>query len=1181
MNAMAEDHWQQLPLRGPLLIEASAGTGKTYTLALLYLRLLLCRDDLDPAGILVVSFTEAATAELRERLRARLIEVERLLRAIVGQRPPEATDRQLLAWLELLCTTPEQAAELLARVERARLGFDQAAIHTIHGFCARVLSDFAFATGAALERGQALDADALLRELVYDWWRGQLESQDPQRLQVLAGLGGPAGLWKTLRPAFNLPDSRVLAVPDSAPLCAEYAAAFAALASAGSRAELGAVLNAPERQFSLRVEFRRQLQAIDDWLAAGTADAAPALRNPDTLFDDPQKSRPKPERALGEVPVIARLRDLLTLELRRRDALRAELFAELIVDLRQKLVARCRRVPGHTYGDLIAEVAGALGADCAGTLAARLRARWPVALVDEFQDTDLAQFSIFRRIYDDGRQGLLALIGDAKQAIYAFRGGDVQVCREARQLPDRHTHTLRVNYRSAPRLVAAVNQLFIEAGAKQVFGEPAIDFVAAHSPRAALAADAARPFALVLAEADPEADPPRAGQARERCIAACADAVAASLNDPAGVRPVQLAVLVNRNQDVAALRRALARRGVPVAAQVQQSVFESRAADSLRILLAALAEPGREDRLRAALLGPWFAWSVDQVAALANTDPGWSALLDQFALARLRWQQHGPAAALLPWLQQASAGLLAASAAAGDGERFLTDARHLLELLQSEFARRPGIAELLDWLDRGGEDDALARSDERLLRLESDGDRVRVLTLHGAKGLEFDRVWLPLLWTPPPGSRAVKSPAYAVCHQDGERVIDTGGADFAAHLQAEQADREAEATRLLYVGLTRARAQCTLYYPQRLATQAPSALTRLLLAIAAQRGQGDDLTATLYGLAAPADSPFALSTEWPQTISRRPHTADPGGSSQATAALPDPRPFETLWSFTRLHQGGHAQALVGEAIGRDDEGIAVGVEAEPGNGLPDTELGLLADLAGPGFGSALHALFEQALTAESKAATIDNIDIRRSLRRFGFDPLAPAALDAIGRLLGRCLATELAPGLCLGALPAVARAAEWTFELPLTAVVKAQLEALLAAHGHVQPLAGGAQLAGALSGSADLLFEWQGRFYIVDYKSNWLGAKAGDYAADGLALAMQEAGYTLQYLLYTVALQRYLRRRIGAAYDYAQHFGGVYYLFVRAFGLAPGLGLHYARPEADLIAAIDQLFDGHGRGVQA
>ncbi|MGE3105918.1 MAG: UvrD-helicase domain-containing protein, partial [Lysobacterales bacterium] len=540
MNAIADNNWQQLPLSGPLLIEASAGTGKTYTLALLYLRLLLGREDLDPAGILVVSFTEAATAELRERLRARLIETERLLRALAGSGRPDSADAALLVWLRQLCTTPAQAAVLLARVERARLGFDQAAIHTIHGFCARVLSDFAFATGGALDRGQALDADALLRELVYDLWRDLLASEDALRWQLLAGFGGPLALWKALRPAFNLPDARVLAVADSAPLCAEYAAAFAALTSAGSRAELGAVLKAPERQFCLRAEFRRQLQSIDDWLAAGNADVALALRQPETLFDDPQKSRPKPERALGDVPVIARLRDLLRLELKRREVLRAELFARLIVDLRQKLVARCRRVPGHTYADLIAEVAGALAADRAGTLAARLRARWPVALVDEFQDTDLAQFGIFRRIYDDGRHGLLALIGDAKQAIYAFRGGDVQVCREARQLPDRHTHTLRVNYRSAPRLVAAINQLFIEAGAGQAFGDPAIGFVAAHSPRAVLATDPERPFVFVRAEADPDADPPRIEQARARCIAACADAIAASLAGPDAGRPGQL-----------------------------------------------------------------------------------------------------------------------------------------------------------------------------------------------------------------------------------------------------------------------------------------------------------------------------------------------------------------------------------------------------------------------------------------------------------------------------------------------------------------------------------------------------------------------------------------------------------------------------------------------------------------
>ena len=609
-------------------------------------------------------------------------------------------------------------------------------------------------------------------------------------------------------------------------------------------------------------------------------------------------------------------------------------------------------------------------------------------------------------------------------------------------------------------------------------------------------------------------------------------------------------------------------------------MFASGAAESLRILLAALTEPGQSAHLRAALLGPWFGWPQALVAALDPADSQWNELLEQFERARLRWQRHGPAAALLPWLQEASADLLQADS--NEGERFLTDARHLLELLQSEFTRRPGIAELRAWLNRDGTDADQPQSDEHLLRLESDGDRVRVLTLHRAKGLEFDRVWLPLLWDGAGnGKNSSAARPFVVCHQDGERVIDTGGADFLAHQRAADAEAQAEATRLLYVGLTRARFQCTVFYPQRLAPKQPAALTRLLLAIAARHGHPGDAEAAILDLAATPDGPIALEREWPMPYPRLSLAGAAEASALAPAALPRARLPESLWSFSRLHQDGMPQTGVGFGLSRDDEQPVWPPDDGAAKSAADPELARLQNLAGPGFGSALHALLEQALANGASAERIETAEINRSLRQHGIDGAGPEILAAIARLLERCLVSELQPGLRLGDLPATARVAEWTFELPLPGVAKGRLETLLAAHGHRQPLAGGAVLAGALGGSADLVFEWQGRFYLLDYKSNWLGACTADYTEANLDRAMNEAGYPLQYLLYTVALQRYLSRRIGAGYDYDRHFGGVYYLFVRAFGLAPGLGLHYARPEARLIAAIDQLFSGEATEAEA
>lgn len=1161
--------WQQLPLTGPVLLEASAGTGKTYTIALLYVRLLIELEALDIRQILVVTFTEAATAELRERLRLRLADAERLLGALAaGQLLPN--DDPLAAWLQERAFSRAQAERLAWRLEAARLDFDQAAIFTIHGFCARALNEFGFSARQRLQRGCQLDEPVLAKEILRDFWRRQIERPESWVARVLGNYPeGPESLWPQVQAALNQAAARLLPLAADDPAATRFEALFSALASAPMQAQLAALLAAPAAEYQIKKDPLLALQALGKILAAGDRSAPIGSALASAVLGNIQKLRPAPKRTLEKFDCLALVAELADADAERTRVGEAWLLHEAISRLRAELRLRSAEVPGFTFNDLIADVHQALADASDGRLGSTLFQRWPVALIDEFQDTDARQFAIFRRIYADGGRGLLALIGDAKQAIYAFRGGDVRVCLAAGQLPGQHRLALGVNYRSDARLIAAVNLLFERAGADTVFETAALTFVPAEAATTAPVAARATPFEWLLLAPASDRKISKDG-CRLAALEATADDIAATLQAHPRLRASQLAVLVSSNRDITDLSRALGRRGIAVAAELQQSVFASRAADSLLVLLMALAETENSARLRAALVGPWLGWSEAAVQTLEADDQRWSALLHEFQQARQRWHRHGPAAALLPWLRAASARLLATPS----GERWLTDARHLLELLQAKAASRPAISAQLAWL-MDEQSRASGPNIERQLRLQSDGDRVRVLTLHRAKGLEFDQVWLPLLWQ---NARPPETSGISIAHVDDELVIDTGGPMIEAHRAQAMSEREAEAVRLLYVGLTRARQRMVVLWVDGV-SGAAGALGRVLgkIAVGAQVAE-PSARAGIELLAALAQSPFQLRSDWPLPCSLSAAAAAALSMAPTAVALPTPRPLRSLHSFTRLlERAGEPDAAESGAFLRTDEPWRVSAsdanEAITGSAA-HAELCLLARVAGAGFGSALHGLLEQAL--QDGGAQIDESAIRRALEAHGIYSFDADWIQAVARLLDRCLHTELAPGLTLAGLPSADRVCEFGFELPLEAVSVNALEGVLGAHGFAIDIGTGPPLSGFLTGSADLIFVSAGRYYLVDYKSNALGLTLDDYAPAALDDAMREHRYALQYLLYSVALQRYLKRRIGASYCYAEHFGGVYYLFLRGLGLAPGSGIHFTLPPALLIEQLDQLFEAPG-----
>lgn len=1187
-------HWFNVTLSGRLRIEASAGTGKTWTMAALYLRLLLedvaGRGVLRPERIVVATFSEAAAQDLGARLRARL---QQALNAVAecaegfGDAQSGGGNDPVHDWLHARWRLdPKQRERDRQRLLAALAGMDRAPIGTLHALCHRILREYPL--------------DGRLGFLPLQLGEGRIQRE---------------GLARDLL--------RRIAAGEPPPAARQLPAAVFRLAALEKRIGLllqpGAVVSPPADPQALRARFGALLRESIKTLSTraghyGRADARPltaatALRD---WFDGNDGSPPDVAALIGTAglsrsvlePAEAILRDAsfqsamlaLAAALQTLGSGERAFWAWWQPVLRRAQAAASAATGMLAFDQLVERVCEAVQRGNS-TLPAALAERWPVVLIDEFQDTDAAQYALLDAWHRGGSEhGLFAMIGDPKQAIYRFRGGDIAVYLRAAAEAQRHL-SLTVNRRSNSRYVEALQHVFAGERARLSSGETPI---AVEPVTAAGLADTdalhldglpvRRP--LVLHAWSGQADSPSNAQARPLALGACAELVIELLQPGRarlGVRPLvagDLAVLLVSNAEIDALRRMLRRRGVPVIGQARRSVFDGDAARDLGLVLRAVLHPGDVGALRAALLTPLVGPGLARLPAF-EAEGGLEAFRQRCMSLRTQWLREGVLAVVHALLRRA----LPRLGREIDGERWLTDLRHLGELLQAEAAQRQQPQSLLDWLDEQRRDEDEASGGECLQRLESDVGRVRLLTLHASKGLEFPVVLLPTLWTHehnPRSSGVMLDSADA----DGRReVLFEDGA-----IKARRGLQQDERFRLLYVALTRAQQACHLF---TLPEQRPAKAGGKAWKTDPERSALDALLARWPSEERGATHPcIEWRDSWPQVSGAQmpevQHDEEP-----STVAAPTPKSF-TLprrYSFSWLSAGeGHS---VLDAAAADDEHIAVDIETTRDEAVDDnprwlalsatkresleTELLALASVRGKGFGNALHELLERSMP--EKPYVDDPVRVLLVLRAHGVrrddgGDLA-ALVPRIAALLDRALTTPLhLPGSpVLAALGLANRRAEIGFHFRLDGIDWASLRALTTAHGEpaLIPPVRDARLVGGMDGFIDLVFEHHGRAHVLDWKGNSLPDLAAA-TAHGLRAAMDARHYRFQALLYTVALHRLLRQRHGVRYDIEHHLGAPVYVFLRAFGLAPQLvpelGVWTQAFPPALIEAVDAHFAG-------
>ncbi len=1204
----------RMPLDGTSLIEASAGTGKTYTIANLFLRLII-EKELEVHQILVVTFTEAATKELRDRVRRNLAAA---LHELVH--PGDGHD-DTIARIIAKVRTAGTVADAVKRLHRAVICFDEASIFTIHGFCKRVLDENAFESAIMFDTELVTDPGPLVREITDDFWRrhfvdatflfNAVATRHGFRYERLTALASKLTGSPTLT---LIPDP-----PDAAPETLNRLHAELQSVWQSNGEEVKTILHSEKSGFK-KTGKPFHGGGLDNWLdkLAGACSDNPSPDNVASI------------ELFTTGHLTGRLKKNFTLPTHRFFDL-CQAFCDLenrcllwiqhhYADyLKKELSHRKQDANIQFFDDLLATVHNALQADSKGALARAIRRKFDAALIDEFQDTDPIQYEIFNRLFNQAGKRLF-LIGDPKQSIYGFRGADVfAYIRAARDISHRQKYTLGENWRSESAFVTAANRFFSQAENPFVLGDeivftPVLSAARSVGNRAPLTVAGDDPGNLILWSINPENSRsgnsrPTKEQAREaashavvyeisRLLSLAARGKALLGDQP--VTPADCAILVTRNKDALLMKDLLAEVHIPAVVTRAENIFETGQAREIEQILEAVAAPGDTVKLHTALATGLVGCPADDLRRYVEDDTGLAGQekhVDRFARCHELWKSYGFIRMFRDFMRtyDVRRSLLRRP----HGERELTNVLHLAELIHAAaFADNLGVNGVLNWVAAQRTSEEVI--DEQELRLERDDAAVQILTVFRSKGLQYPIVFCPFMWQ----KGAAPWGNNILFHENDRLYLDIGTEQRRqAHTARAARENLSELVRLLYVALTRAQNRCYLTFG-RIGDPAATALdyilsggakpvedifTRLKADIKALDEGALDKRVREH--IAAGKSHILISAPAGKT----PEPYRPGtGSTPAALAC---RVFNRQKSLSGDWKIASFSMLVSEKAAGQSHHASHRLKADEFTSGQEESRPAPADsfFAFPGgtlTGSCIHTIFENIDFARPESDTNREVIIQM-LEKFGLDDAeAPekAGLSRtaiVSRMTADVLRAPLQPGspnFTLARIPAEHRLPEMEFFYPLNRFTPKHLAAVFSQYDGGSPDPGTAlfrekigklefqPVQGFMRGFIDLVFKFKGRYYLLDWKTNHLGNRYADYAPDRLASSMAGALYNLQYYIYTVALHKYLENRL-PDYAYNRHFGGAYYLFVRGIHPDhPETGIFYDRPPEELVTALCGLF---------
>jgi len=1187
------------PLNNLNLIEASAGTGKTYTIENLFARLIIQQGQAVDR-ILTVTFTEAATSELKDRIRNLLQSVAIVLQ---GNQAPD----KLPCRLEQLAYGGGEIDldQRRKAVHQAIHNFDEAAIHTIHGFCGRILYEYAFETGTLFNTELAGESEDLIQEIVNDFFRVHFYSVDRFTESVLHALQiNPLSLFKFVREYHKRYAADLQPAKPAEIGLAECRSVFEQLQQTWDREKLVDLLQ--HHQLSRRKYKPEQIeQAADDTERFLDGDFSSGKLAALQAFSASQLKKYTNKGGTTPRHDFFNICDTFLREFEKLAQYKVWVYHRLIAYFQNAFMERKRQRNIHTFDDLLKKLHTALYTGQNPSLVKRIRARFNVVLIDEFQDTDVLQYAIFKKIFIEGHKTTF-LVGDPKQAIYRFRGADVHVYHQARrELESRkgRLYTLNRNYRATPNYINSINQVFANHR-RQPFASPYIGYYPAEDNEFDKQVDLTcqgqqikqpiRLFYLDRSVKVPQLEHFACQQTVREIFRLLTDSSYQFGIQKRYIIPSDIAILVDKHQQAHSLQPYLEEFNIPYVLQATGNIFDSLEAEELALLLHALAEPNNFRILKGALATHFFDLDAAQLYLFEQDPQGaerenmeqWISL---FRTCQILWEKHSFLEMFNHFLSRA--GIKNVLLCQPQGERRVTNLLHLIELLQqAELEQSLSMTGLITWFTKQRNPDTRESKDEYEIRLETDAKAVKIITVHKSKGLEFPIVFCPFLWSRDARSGLNKSDHYEFHDSQGQYIFDLSKAEENRELAADE--NLEELLRLAYVALTRGNYLCYLVWGHIL-KKTTSALDYLSCAdqnlpkkSQSRSESNTQLSKTLETVlkSHKGDTKFRLrqlQNNYP-LVKIQPSLDEPKPAGEYIQSSEKYQPVEPefkgyinrdwgILSFSSLV----TQEEVSVAAFEPDYDAYVDPESTPELESAQT-LSIFNFPAGKRTGNCWHHIFEEleftSNPEEIKQVVYDNLTAFHLTRETEPTDYREQKRRVTLQMVKNVLTTPLLdsdPDLRLDKIASQHCLAEKEFNFPIDDLKIAAITELLRKQGYQLKLSS-QMVSGFLNGFIDLVFRFRQKWYLVDWKSNQITGTQAGFTQAQLQAEMDRHHYALQYLIYTVALQRYLQQHI-KDYHYDQHFGGIFYLFLRGIDPAhPGRGIYCARPDHQLIGALDQ-----------
>ena len=1198
------------------LIEASAGTGKTFSIAMLVLRFIL-QKGFTIDQLLVVTFTNAAAQELRDRIRSRLVEVKNVL----SGKPSK--DAALNDWVFGL----EDSSKAKNLLIDALADIDNASIFTIHGFCQRVLTQY------ALESGQVFGAELLQnisqvkQQIAEDYWRLQTYDRSMQQVGLLRTVATtPYELLKSIEgvreSSIILPksmeldlslDSLAEAILEVKPVLASLLAAIQT--AIDSRPEMfKPVFVASFSSVKDRIEYwlkqgREQefVFPLADLLILGTSQIYKDALN-GVKFRKTKKLTADERKQAFLLEFSIQTDSLDSLEAVHNSlgiAFKQGLYQYVQIELESRLTKNNQLSFDNMIKRLSRALQDAPNEEANATIQTQtnysqhlrqvLQDKFPVAMIDEFQDTDDAQWSIFSSLVNSSNY--LYLIGDPKQAIYRFRGADIYSYLTAEKKADRK-YNLATNWRSQATLVSAVNALFdvenpflIEQINYHPVNTASQELKLVQNDNSAGLEKTVKPIEkLVLWELDKNPDQKNGywltskGKPKEQVRTHVVMEILDLLNDQNQTRiltnqqqestplcPSDIAILVRSNPEAAAYQQALADYGLPAVLNSKTSVFASEQAHEVYHILHAVLRAGNQNLMRYALCQSWFGYTGNDIHELQSQQEHMDNWIISFQRYHERWESKGMLAMMQELMETHQ--VVQHLTQFANIERSLTNINHILELIQeAAISNRLSMVKTLEWLEDALQERVVVEGQE--LRLESDENAVNIVTIHSAKGLEYPIVFCPDLWA----KTRSNSSGVVVCHKDGHQISDLGSEQLDEHRELTQLEERAEELRLLYVAVTRAKYRCYVAWADQRTLQQDN---RSALAYLLKQQEGESWKERLYALLDKHPEAFDYQSLAVDSVISDHYQPCDDYNIQKNREIK--RTIKANWmmssysalAYYSVHDADIPELPLDKAQEQENIVSTVSVTIDDADNQPKE---LQVELPkGPHTGNLVHELLEYTAFADLSDLSEPIGDSNsykeylknrtEMIRRFAVDIEETNVLD---ELLENTVNTALDKedtGFVLAKLDEPQCLKEMPFYFSVNQLDTLAINRALSSSKTYLPLSA-QQMQGQLTGFIDLICEYQGRYYVMDYKTNSLD----DYSVQSMTEAMREHNYGLQYWIYSLVLHRYLQQSL-QRYDFNEHFGGVRYLFVRGMNPAePMSGVFEDQPELETLETLSEVF---------